>query len=83
MSHTPHELHEEFPQFAEAITQLKTSDAHFARIAAEYHEVNSQIHRSETNIEPIEDLAMIELRKQRGILKDEIFAALRAAQPTS
>ncbi|OWU85161.1 hypothetical protein ATO6_08970 [Oceanicola sp. 22II-s10i] len=83
MAHAPHELHEDFPGYAETITALKTSDAHFARIAAEYHEVNSTIHRAETNVEPMDDLAIIELRKDRARLKDEIFAALKAAQPTS
>ncbi len=83
MSHTPHELHAEFPDYAETISALKAKDAHFARLAAEYHEVNSDIHRGETNVEPVEDLAMIEMRKKRGRLKDEIFAALKAAQPTS
>ncbi|MDF1853953.1 YdcH family protein [Pseudooceanicola sp.] len=83
MTHTPHELHEEFPDFAAAITLLKTKDAHFARLAAEYHDVNNQIHRAETNIDPMEDLAMIELRKERSRLKDEVFAALKAAQPTT
>ncbi|MGR3323154.1 MAG: YdcH family protein [Pseudooceanicola sp.] len=83
MSNTPHDLHSEFPEFADAITALKTSDAHFARLAEEYHEVNDTIHRAETNVEPMEDLAMIDLRKTRGRLKDEIFAALKAGQPTS
>lgn len=83
MSHTPHTLDQEFPEFAAQIDALKGSDAHFARIAEEYHEVNRKIHRWETNVEPVEDLVLIEARKQRGALKDEIYAALRAAQPTA
>ena len=83
MSHTPHELQEEFPDFAEAISALKTQDAHFARMAEEYHDVNRRIHRAETNIDPMEDLAMIELRKERGALKDKLYAMIKAVQPTS
>lgn len=83
MSNTPHDLHAEFPEYAEAITALKTSDSRFARLAAQYHEVNDMIHRAETNIDPMEDLAMIDLRKTRGRLRDDIYAALKAAQPTS
>lgn len=79
MSHTPHELHEEFPEHAAKITALKTSDAHFARLAEKYHEVNRAVHRAETLVEPIEDLAMDTLRKQRMKLKDEIYAMLVAA----
>jgi len=78
MTHTPHELHEDFPGHADAITTLKQVDAHFAKMADEYHDLNRRIHRAETNIEPIEDLAMLELRKQRAALKDNIYSVLRA-----
>jgi uncharacterized protein YdcH (DUF465 family) len=79
MSHTPHELHEEFPDKADAISNLKQTDAHFAKIADEYHEVNRAVHRAETNIEPMDSLAEVELRKQRAALKDEIWAYLSKA----
>ena len=52
MSHTPHELHEEFPDKIDRLRELKESDAHFAKISDEYHEINREIHRIETNIEP-------------------------------
>ncbi|QPM91900.1 YdcH family protein [Pseudooceanicola algae] len=83
MSNTPHQLHDEFPQFAQALHDLKTQDAHFARLAEEYQEVNGQIHRAETDVTPISDAAMTDLRKRRGALRDQIFAALKMAQPTS
>ena len=83
MANTPHELHEDFPDYAAAIAVLKQVDDHFARLADQYHDLNRQIHRAETNIEPMDDLAMIELRKQRGALKDSLYAALRATQPTA
>jgi len=76
MSHTPHELHEEFPEHAEKITELKSSDAHFARLAEEYHEINRAVHRAETNVEPMEDLAEGEIRKKRALLKDELYRML-------
>ncbi|RKT32652.1 hypothetical protein BXY70_2000 [Roseovarius halotolerans] len=76
MSHTPHELHEEFPDKAEEISRLKKSDAHFARLAEEYHELNRKVHRTETNVEPVEDLIAVEMRKQRAVLKDEIYKIL-------
>jgi hypothetical protein len=76
MSHVPHELHEEFPEHAAKITALKTSNAHFARLADEYHEVNRAVHRAETRTEPMEDLAMDELRKKRMRLKDELYRML-------
>jgi uncharacterized protein YdcH (DUF465 family) len=78
MSHTPHELHEEFPEHAEKLTTLKTSNAHFARLADEYHELNRAVHRAETDVEPTDDLHMVEMRKKRAALKDEIYRMLSA-----
>lgn len=79
MSHTPHELHEEFPEFAEKLSDLKQSDAHFAKLADEYHEVNRAVHRAETNVEPTDQFNEEEMRKKRGNLKDEIYRILSAA----
>lgn len=79
MSHVPHELHEEFPEAAERLHALKLSDAHFARLADEYHTVNRQIHRIETRVEPASEETEQELRRTRMRLKDEIAA--RLAQP--
>jgi len=78
MSHTPHELVEEFPDKVDAMHALKQTDAHFARLSDEYHEINRTIHRAETNVEPMEDLAAVDLRKQRAVLKDEIWGILSA-----
>jgi uncharacterized protein YdcH (DUF465 family) len=78
MSHTPHELAEEFPEYREKIHSLKLSDGHFARLSEEYHEINRQVHRSETNVERLEELAEVELRKIRASLKDQIWRMLSA-----
>ncbi|MFO7772077.1 MAG: DUF465 domain-containing protein [Roseovarius gahaiensis] len=78
MSHTPHELHEEFPELADKITELKTSDAHFAKLADEYHELNRAVHRAETNVEPVEELAEVDMRKKRAALKDQLYSMLKA-----
>lgn len=77
MSHTPHELAEEFPEFAAKLHELKVANPHFARLADDYHEVNRAIHRAETNVEPIADEAETELRRKRLALKDEIARILR------
>ena len=76
MSHTPHELAEEFPEFVEKMHELKSSNAHFAKIADEYHEINRAVHRAETNVEPTDDFNMEAMRKQRMALKDEIYGML-------
>ena len=78
MSHVPHDLAEEFPSHAEQILSLKTSDQHFARLVDEYHDVNRQVYRAETFVEPTDDLHETELRKRRVVLKDEIWRILSA-----
>ena len=79
MSHTPHELSEEFPEAIETIHELKTADAHFAKLADEYHEVNREIHRIETRTAPASEVYEEELRKRRLLLKDEIASRIKAA----
>lgn len=76
MSNVPHELAEEFPDRTDRIHELKTGNAHFARLFDEYHEINRAIHRAETDIEPTDDFHMEDMRKQRMRLKDEIYGML-------
>jgi len=78
MSHTPHELPEEFPDHVEAIHALKLTDAHFSRLVDEYHDINRAVHRAETNVEPTDDLHEAEMRRKRMSLKDEIWKMLSA-----
>ncbi len=79
MSNTPHDIYEDFPGEAEKIHALKAADTHFARILDEYHEVNRQVHRAETMVEPVDQLAEVEMRKKRAALKDELARMLAKA----
>lgn len=72
MTHTPHELAEEFPADTEALHQLKLNNAHFNNLAEQYHELNRIVHRIETDIEPASDFTLEDLKKKRLLLKDEI-----------
>jgi uncharacterized protein YdcH (DUF465 family) len=76
MTHTPHELHEEFPEHAEKITELKVANPHFARLMEEYHALNRAVHRAETNVEPTDELHESEMRRKRAHLKDELYRML-------
>lgn len=78
MSHTPHELAEEFPEHVEKMSALKQSDAHFAKLFDSYHDINRSVHRAETNVEPMDQFAETEMRKQRAALKDQIWGYLQA-----
>ena len=82
MANTPHELPEEFPESVERMRELRASDGHFARLADEYHEVNRQIHRIETRVEPAAEDVEEELKRRRLRLKDEIAQMLRGAEKT-
>ncbi len=77
MSHTPHDLFEDFPDLQGKIRELKLSNTHFSRLVEKYHAVNRSIHRAETNIEPTDDFNLETMRKKRMLLKDEIYALLK------
>jgi uncharacterized protein YdcH (DUF465 family) len=79
MSHTPHELADDFPEHVDAMHALRASDAHFAKLYDAYHEANRATHRAETDVEPTSDDHMAELRKVRMMLKDQIYAYLTKA----
>lgn len=81
MSNTPHELAAEFPDHVAQIRHLKETDGHFARLYDRYHEVNGRVHRVETNIEPADDMTIVDLRKERMRLKDELYGMLARAEP--
>jgi len=76
MSHTPHELAEEFPEHVAKMHELKQSDAHFAKLFDAYHDINRAVHRAETNVEPTDDFNMESMRQERLKLKDEIYGML-------
>ncbi|MEO0061890.1 MAG: hypothetical protein RLZZ08_450 [Pseudomonadota bacterium] len=74
MSHTPHELADQFD--AKALHSLKQRDAHFAKLADQYHDLNREIHRIEAEVEPASDEHCESLKKQRLGLLDEIAGML-------
>lgn len=79
MSHTPHTLAEELPEYAEAMSALKLSDAHFARLADRYTALNEEIYRIEAELTPASDETAETLKKQRLALLDEIAEYLNKA----
>ena len=79
MSNTPHTLAEEFPDQMDAIHALKASDPHFARLLAEYDEVNDRVHRAESRLDTLSEAAEAALRRARLSLKDAIATALAKA----
>ena len=78
MTHTPHELADEFPEHADRLHELKLSDAHFRNLSEEYHKVNREIHRIEVETEAASDEVWETLKKQRLALADQIREILNA-----
>ncbi len=76
MSHTPHDIADDFPGQSETIARLKAADAHFARLLEAYHVANRAVHRAETRVEPMSEQAEADLRRERARLKDQIARAL-------
>jgi uncharacterized protein len=77
MTHVPHELAEEFPDNKDQIHDLNGSDPHFQKLTEEYHTVNREIHRTETNVTPTDEGYEKQLRRQRMALKDQIYTYLK------
>ncbi len=78
MSEGHHDLAHEFPEYRDRIGELKNADAHFSRLAAEYHGVCKELHQVEAQIETPSDQYVEQLKLKRLHLKDELHAILRA-----
>lgn len=72
MNHSPHELASEFPNHVGIIHTLRLEDAHFAKLNNQYHAINREIQRGEANLEPMGELRLENLKKQRLVSLDKI-----------
>ena len=73
-----HDLHHEFPEFKDAIRELKMNDNHFARLFDEYHVATTEVEKLEGQGVPVGDQEFDALKKKRLKLKDELYAMLQA-----
>lgn len=73
-----HDLVHELPEFRDEIHQLKMTDAHFARLFEQYHELDHEVHRIESGVETPADDYLEERKKLRLNLKDKLFDMLKA-----
>tara|TARA_R110002096_G_scaffold112163_22_gene244507 strand:+ start:1476 stop:1721 length:246 start_codon:yes stop_codon:yes gene_type:complete len=78
MSNNHHPLVNEFPEHRETIHSLKVANNHFRRLMDTYEETDKKIIRMEEGIETPEDSVVINLKKHRLDLKDQISELLRA-----
>lgn len=74
-----HNLADELPEYKDQIHQMKTENAHFAKLFGEYDEVIHQLHRVEQGIEVHADDVVEALKLKRLHLKDALYEMLKKA----
>ncbi len=80
MSHTRHELADEFPNDHVLLHELKLTNAHFVTLSIRYQEVNGELHRIEAEVETPSDEYTETLKKKRLALMDEISGIVATAR---
>lgn len=73
-----HDLHQEFPEFNDAIQVLKAGNARFAMLFASYHRLTGKVEDLQENDMPVADFTIEDMKKQRVMLKDELYHLLLA-----
>lgn len=68
-----------FPEFRDRISQLKTEDAHFARLFDKHNELDQQIKNIEAHLEAGSAEDVENLKKEKLKLKDELYQILKNA----
>lgn len=74
-----HHLVHEFPEFKDKIHDLKTHNPEFAQLFEKYNSLDDEIYRIEEQIETPSDDYTEGLKKQRLLLKDQLFQMLQNA----
>ena len=68
-----------FPEYRELITQLKTTDRHFSHLFDKHNQLDEKILRMESHKEAGTPEAIETLKKEKLLLKDQIYAVLKKA----
>lgn len=66
-----------FPEYRDLITQLKTTDRHFLNLFEKHNELDQKIKNMESGVEPATSLTIEGLKKEKLVLKDELYQILR------
>ncbi len=66
-----------FPEYRDLITRLKHHDMHFTRLFDQHNELDQQIKNMESGLAPGSDTDTEKLKKQKLLLKDELYQLLR------
>ena len=73
-----HDLHHEFPEYLDSIHALKASSEPFGEMYDEYHQLTREVERLEEEDLPVDDFTIETMKKQRLLLKDQMYRMLVA-----
>lgn len=68
-----------FPEYRDLISQLKTTDHHFNRLFEQHNAVDQRVKNMESRIEVGTHEDIETLKKEKLLLKDQIYALLKRA----
>jgi uncharacterized protein YdcH (DUF465 family) len=72
-----HNLHHEFPEFDQKITEYKVNNEHFRKLFDEYQQVTDEVYKIETGTEVASDDVLHKLKTHRLYLKDQLYSLLQ------
>lgn len=65
-----------FHEYREEISSLKGQNAHFEKIFNKHNELDKKIMNAENGLEPLSNIEIENLKKQKLRLKDEVYAMI-------
>jgi len=68
-----------FPEYRDLISELKTSDHHFVKLFDKHNEIDQKIKNLEAHIESGTHEEIEDLKKEKLLLKDQLYAILKKA----
>jgi uncharacterized protein YdcH (DUF465 family) len=66
-----------FPEFRDVISQLKGHDAHFTRLFDKHNELDQLIRNMESHTVPGTPVEIENLKKEKLVLKDQLYTHLK------
>jgi uncharacterized protein len=71
-----HDLIHDFPELRKEIHTLKVENNHFRKLFDQYHKLTKEIENMENEVATVTNVVEETAKKQRVILKDELYGML-------
>jgi len=68
-----------FPEYRELISRLKANDHHFAKLFDKHNVLDQKVQNMESGTEPGTHAEIEALKKEKLLIKDQIYAILKKA----